>query len=720
MGSASQPSCSLLLLGALASMILASLPCAQAKQTVHVVQTCHLDVGFALTAAGELDNYRKYLVEAQNISLQMKQMGNPKGAGLIFTTHPYVVSLLLDCPPAMGFTCPNDQERAAIIAGLQQGNIVMQAFPHNSETATMPSDLFLAAIQLGKDLAAQLNISEPTVLTQRDVPGATRGMIPLLVQAGIKGYSEGVNTASLPPAVPRVFVWRDEPSGTEILASVHPFGYGGISVSDCIIVDGFDHVLCPDYNGDNAGPWDMLQIVEHWQQLQTEFPDADIIPSSFDTYFGLLETVKDKLPVVTSEIADTWIYGIASDPLKNIQYRALTRARTACIADGKCNADDVVMRNFTRLLLKNPEHTWGGDVKTYLKDTTNWLNKDFHALQYTADNFLTIAGMWQEQRDWGLTYSMQAVPSSHPLSAYITNELSGTDPSLPSLEGFTKLGNVEAALQLGGFTVAFNASTGALNTLVDSKGRAWASASNQLGTFEYKIHSATEYNNFFNLYAQRINGQIPSYFPEDFGKPGLYNNPIIANTTIVYTPVQSAYVKNDTQAGEIILELQAPNVALLQDSYGIPDSVWLHYTFNVSSINVSVVLSNKTATRLPESAWFRFSPVVSNSSGWTMDKLADTAMNPLDVVINGSRHLHAIWDGVKHSDGLTLLSPDTPLLSWGDTNPFPTPSGSWLPDLNLGVNFCFFDNIWGTNYIMWVPFRTDEHSYKHRFQVLFE
>ena len=64
-------------------------------------QTCHLDVGFADTAAGELDNYRRYLVEARNISQALKALKNPTGAGLVFTTHPYVVSLLLDCPPGI-------------------------------------------------------------------------------------------------------------------------------------------------------------------------------------------------------------------------------------------------------------------------------------------------------------------------------------------------------------------------------------------------------------------------------------------------------------------------------------------------------------------------------------------------------------------------------------------------------------------------------------------
>ena len=159
-------------------------------------------------------------------------------------------------------------------------------------------------LQLGKRIASSLNISAPTVMTQRDVPAATRAIVPLLVQngareprleawrssspavvypwwlsrQGIVGFSSGVNTASLPPHVPRVFLWRDNATSSEVITTVHPFGYGGITVEDCIVLPcmcpwcwawgwsrmplaspaycfrgaDLDEALCPDYKGDNA------------------------------------------------------------------------------------------------------------------------------------------------------------------------------------------------------------------------------------------------------------------------------------------------------------------------------------------------------------------------------------------------------------------------------------------------------------------------------------
>lgn len=65
------------------------------------------------------------------------------------------------------------------------------------------------------------------------------------------------------------------------------------------------------------------------------------------------------------------------------------------------------------------------------------------------------------------------------------------------------------------------------------------------------------------------------------------------------------------------------------------------------------------------------------------------------------QHLHAVVDG-----GVTYKDPssgqqldieifDAPVVSIGDTNPFPTPSGTWQPDPSKGVFSCLYDNIWG-------------------------
>lgn len=68
----------------------------------------------------------------------------------------------------------------------------------------------------------------------------------------------------------------------------HPGGYGGINVSDCIVLDTFEHALCIDFNGDNKGPQNATQVVADMQQMQNEFPNARIIPGTWDDWLGVV------------------------------------------------------------------------------------------------------------------------------------------------------------------------------------------------------------------------------------------------------------------------------------------------------------------------------------------------------------------------------------------------------------------------------------------------
>ena len=58
---------------------------------------------------------------------------------------------------------------------------------------------------------------------------------------------------------------------------------------------------------------------------------VQVVASTFDAFVDAVQSVRETLPVVTSEIGDVWLQGISSDPLKEARYRAFARARAACI-----------------------------------------------------------------------------------------------------------------------------------------------------------------------------------------------------------------------------------------------------------------------------------------------------------------------------------------------------------------------------------------------------
>lgn len=111
---------------------------------------------------------------------------------------------------------------------------------------------------------------------QRDVPGMTRGILPVLSELWwgpvVRAISVGVNSASPAPAVPlnEPFVWRDDATGAQVIAFWHAGGYGGemeykghtlplTPASDCVRApageSGKRHILCFSWRADNKGPF---------------------------------------------------------------------------------------------------------------------------------------------------------------------------------------------------------------------------------------------------------------------------------------------------------------------------------------------------------------------------------------------------------------------------------------------------------------------------------
>lgn len=68
--------------------------------------------------------------------------------------------------------------------------------------------------------------------------------------------------------MPSAFLWRDPPSGAEMITLYHPGGYGGVMLTDAVVVPGLSHALIMAFNQDNQGP----QNVSRACRLLLHFP----------------------------------------------------------------------------------------------------------------------------------------------------------------------------------------------------------------------------------------------------------------------------------------------------------------------------------------------------------------------------------------------------------------------------------------------------------------
>jgi len=148
--------------------------------------------------------------------------------------------------------------------------------------------------------------------------------------------------------------------------------------------------------------------IARWQ-----WPGSDVRASTFDAWWAEFEAAVPALPVTSLEAGETWITGFAADPVKNAVYRAAAREYGLCVAEGACDLTaSKQLQDFTRMLYKMPEHTWGTPS---LPDHQHYINADFFAHRAAGD-YANEEASWAEQRAfadfalarWGITPSLRA------------------------------------------------------------------------------------------------------------------------------------------------------------------------------------------------------------------------------------------------------------------------------------------------------------------------
>ena len=291
---------------------------------VHVIFKTHLDVGFTDYARNVVRNYfTSYIPKAIELAREMREAGRPER--FRWTTGSWLIYEYLEqASPA---------ERALMDAAIEAGDIRWHGLPFTTHSELMDASLFRFGLSLAKSLDQRYG--KTTIAAKMtDVPGHTRGIVPLLAEAGVRFLHIGVNPASTPPEVPAVFVWRHT-TGAEVVVMYHKGSYG-----DLMAVPGMSDAIAFAHTGDNRGPQGAAEIVRAFGHLRERFPGAEIVASSLDDYARALLKVKDGLPVITGELGDTWIHGVGTDPTKVSQFRALSRLRNQWLAAGKVAGND--------------------------------------------------------------------------------------------------------------------------------------------------------------------------------------------------------------------------------------------------------------------------------------------------------------------------------------------------------------------------------------------
>ena len=309
---------------------------------VYVIFKTHLDVGFTdLSSVVEKNYVEEFIPKALDVAERLR--ADKSGERYVWTTGSWLVWKYLQK------ATPEEVKR--LEKAIKRGDIVWNGVPYTVESESMNLDLFETCLSLSHRLDKKYG-KHTIAAKMTDVPGHTRSIIAPLSRAGIRFLHIGVNPASPMPDVPPFCRWRD-PYGNELILAYQQ-DYG----TESILPDG-QTAIAVNFTGDNHGPHTYEQVKAIYANLHKRYPNAKLIPASFNEVANHLLAAKDALPVVTSEIGDTWIYGYGSSPIRMAKFRALSALYSQWLKEGRLKRGSDTDLNFAVELGLNGEHTQG-------------------------------------------------------------------------------------------------------------------------------------------------------------------------------------------------------------------------------------------------------------------------------------------------------------------------------------------------------------------------
>jgi len=664
-------------------------PDAQVNKVL-LVTKCHFDAGFALTQRDLLREYFEiHYPAAIQVTKALRDSGQDR---YVWTTGSWLLYEYLEQATA--------PQRRTMEDAVSAGDIAWHALPFTWQTEMLDRSMIEGSLGFSAELDRRFG-RQTTGAKMTDVPGHSIGIVAPLEAHGIRVLDIGVNSASTPPDVPDLFLWNDS-HGHSVAVLYHRHDYGST-----LEIPGTGIAVDIEVRADNSGPHTIAEIQAMYAKLRTRYPGAEIVAATMNDVAAAVDQARNRLPVVTGEVGDTWIYGCGSDPIKVARYREVARLRQEWLQKRRFATGDSTDRELLRRLLLAVEHTWGTDTKTYL-DTEHYRPRDLAAVLRTP-GYQVMEVSWREKLD-----NIDAAVASLPADLRVEADarLSELNATRPITDGMRVL-DPSKPFNTRHFMLTVDPRTGAIVRLRNRRsGREWASVEHPLALFTYQTLSATDYSEFFAHY---ITVQA-DWVARDYGKPNIDKFNAISREW--HPRLVHCWEANTASEDRIVLELAIDDEALFETgNVTWPKEIFVEARMPADQpyIDLRLTSLDKGINRMPEAMWLTFSPCNAHDRGWNIQKVG-LPLSPFDVVRGGGRAMHAISDAVNYKDAsghaFSVHSFDAPVLALGERTPLNF--SVQQPALSTGIHFNLFNNAWGTNYPQW---RGGNWAYRFRIRA---
>ena len=617
-------------------------------EKVYVAFKTHLDVGFTDLSSVVTERYvHDFIPKAIEVSERLRADGS--GDRYVWTTGSWLIWKYL--------RTASPEAVKQLEEAIGRGDIVWNSVPYTVESETMTRELFETCLLLSKRLDKKYN-KQTIAAKMTDVPGHTRSIIDPMYDAGIRLLHVGINSACPLPSVPTFCRWRS-PSGNDLLL-VYQKDYG----EDEVLPDG-KTVVSINFTGDNHGPHSYERVKKIYADLRKRYPQAQLVGASFNDVARELLLIKKDLPVVTSEIGDTWIFGYGGAPIRMAKFRAVSRLYSQWLNEGKIKKDSDVALDFAAELGLIAEHTQGVDVKTHLRQWD----------KYDMDKFL-------KGRSEGV-FSM-AEASWKEIDNYIDSAIAFLPASLQKEAR-------EVVAEVDKVKLEDNSK---MKPMARKRWEQPIAGGMTLTGLSYQMFDGDDYDDFQNRYLRARYG----WALDDLGKRGLKESHAVSVT--LYTQTMAQSVRKEKKGTRIITELRFPENEKV-DKRVYPERIQVNCftTKNGKRSEVALTIYGKPAVRLPESYWLSFT--VPGIELVIAEKMGER-VNLMDVVEKGNRQMHGIdryVDLITSGETIRISSKEAFLLNVGEAQGLNYSTN--YPDKRKGVHFNLNNNLWGTNFSMW-------------------
>jgi hypothetical protein len=701
-------------------------------QEIVVVFKSHFDIGYTHLASEVVQGYRTTAIDNALTTVD-KYKTLPGNRKFVWTIPGWPMTKILE-----DWDGQTETRKQRVMQAFKEGMFTAHALPFTVETEMLPLEQLVRGMTFSAALMKSVGKEYPTSAKMTDVPEHSWLLPTLLKNAGVNFLHLGCNPGSAYLRVPLMFWWQG-PDGSKLL-TFYSSAYG----STILPPDNWNHKtwLAMIMRGDNAGPPSPEEVQGFLDQIHAKLPNVKVtIGTLSDFSERIMKEDLSGLPVIHSDMTDTWAHGVMVDP-PNVSLSKQTPCNLF-VADylhtllSKKSEDTAfqnkINKSYEQSLLFY-EHTWGASmywvaphymppVNGIGRCDSTWCYGEQWKQNLQKGLYNRMMASWDEHSNYEITANSISTSLSKKELTQLANAVRGNvvfNPlpwkrdNVPAL-GYVKQDNTkhstsssfktDSVIENSFIKITVNRSTGAIQSLVDKRNGKELAAQNapcKMSQLLYERFSENEVRDYGKNYIRT--DKYWAYI--DLGKPNIPPASV--------APYSKSVAENFT--------LERTNAESLQLSYQpASDSKFpFPYTTKISLLpgnpyfDLEITLDKNIADPLPEALWVGL-PININKPTFRVGRFGSIIDPVKDLQVKGiNRYMYNVGTGVAVIDdngaGVGICPLDATLVSIGET-------AGWKYDTTYvpskpNIYFNLFNNQWSTNYRLW-----NQGKWVYRFRV---